>query len=103
HYAADLTGAAVLLGERAQTPCIFHLFPIRVTGRDALSVGLAKRGIASGIHYSPAIHRQSAFAEVSSPCVELACAERWAREELSLPISPELREDERDRVIDATL
>jgi dTDP-4-amino-4,6-dideoxygalactose transaminase len=102
-YAGDLADVAMLLRERTSTPCVFHLFPIRVPCRDELAAHLAARGIATGIHYSPAIHDQPAFARLPAPGVELPASERWAREELSLPISPELREDERRRIVDATL
>ncbi len=102
-YAEDLGGAALVLGQRPQTPCVFHIFPVRVDCRDELAALLARRGIATGIHYSPPLHQQAAFARLPPPRVDLGAAERWARDELSLPISAELREDERDRVVAATL
>ncbi|MFN2628763.1 MAG: DegT/DnrJ/EryC1/StrS family aminotransferase [Gaiellaceae bacterium] len=102
-YAEELGEVTLTLTERAASPCVYHLFPIRLAGRDDLARHLAGCGIATGLHYSPTIDRQPAFAERPEGGVDLSAAERWAREELSLPISPELRTDERARVVAATL
>jgi dTDP-4-amino-4,6-dideoxygalactose transaminase len=71
--------------------CVFHLFAVRTADRDHLRTALAAGGIETGIHYSPALHGQPAL---SSPADEQAFprASDWAREELSLPIYPELAE-----------
>jgi dTDP-4-amino-4,6-dideoxygalactose transaminase len=84
-----------LLEERPESPCVYHLFPIRVARRDALLQALAGDGIACGVHYYPAVHEQPPF--ITSPAGSrraLDRATRWAREELSLPLYPELRSEE---------
>ena len=60
-YREWLAGAVGLLEERAETPCVYHLFPVRVRGREASRRGCAARGIATGLHYTPALHRQPAL------------------------------------------
>jgi len=77
--------------------CVFHLFPIRTTRRDALRQALADSGIETGVHYSPALSSQPALAAYPPP-EPLAGADGWAEQELSLPIFPEIRSDEIERV-----
>ena len=89
-----------LLGERAATPCVYHLFPVRHPARAALAELLRAEGIQVGLHYSPAAHRHAAFADLpaSSRPVELPAAEAWAGEELSLPMFAELSDAEVQRI-----
>jgi dTDP-4-amino-4,6-dideoxygalactose transaminase len=95
-YREQLADTVGLLGERERTPCIYHLFPIRLPDRDDLAATLAAEAIQSGVHYSPAAHRQPALARPDAPA--FPAAEAWASEELSLPIFPTLRVEEIDRV-----
>ena len=98
-YRELLADEVGLLEERPESPCVYHLFPIRVPRRDALLERLARDGIACGVHYYPAVHEQPPFAgspRVSPPY--LGRASRWAREELSLPMYPELQGEEAVRI-----
>jgi dTDP-4-amino-4,6-dideoxygalactose transaminase len=96
---ADLPRELVVLGERAATPCVYHLFPVRHPARDQLMELLRTDGIQVGLHYSPAAHRHAAFADLpaNSRPVELPQAEAWAAEELSLPMFAELNDTEVQR------
>jgi dTDP-4-amino-4,6-dideoxygalactose transaminase len=85
------------LEEREQGSCIFHLFPVRTAERDGLAARLAEAGVQTGIHYSPAVHAQPVFADLGLDGRFLV-AEAWAAEELSLPLFPELRPREIERV-----
>jgi len=90
-----------LLGERAQTPCVYHLFPVRHPERDRLAELLRAEGIQVGLHYSPAVHRHPALSGLpgGSRPVALSQAQAWAAQELSLPMFAELTEAERSRVL----
>lgn len=101
-YRDALPEQLTLLGEREESPCVYHLFPVRHTERDALAEHLADRGIQTGIHYSPAAHRHRAFDTLprASRPIELPNAEAWAARELSLPMFAELTTDEVDRIAD---
>ena len=100
-YRQGLTGFR-LLEERDHTPSVNHLFPIRVSDRDAARAHLAARGIETGVHYTPAAHQHPAWdAVLPPPRIELPAACAWAREELSLPMFAELRPGEIERVIEA--
>ena len=65
---------------------VYHLFPIRAAGRDALQARLCDAGVETAIHYPLALTEQPAFAAYAThPC---PVAEGAARELLSLPLHP---------------
>jgi dTDP-4-amino-4,6-dideoxygalactose transaminase len=96
-YRALLGDSVRTLAERDQRSCVYHLFPVRTAERDSLRARLADEGIATGIHYSPAVHEQPAFAAFELRG-RFPVAQSWAAEELSLPMFPELRREEIERV-----
>lgn len=99
-YTAALAGLALATpAEHGDGRHIYHQYTLRLAGRDALKSALAAAGIASAIYYPIPLHRQQAFAEL--PAVELPVAERLAREVLSLPMYPGLRDDQVDRIVQA--
>jgi dTDP-3-amino-3,4,6-trideoxy-alpha-D-glucose transaminase len=100
-YAELLPAAAVTLVERPESPCVYHLYPVRFQNRDAVAQTLRDLGIQTGVHYSPAIHGHPAWADRPLRYGELPNAESWAAEVLSLPMHPDLEEDEIERVVDA--
>jgi dTDP-4-amino-4,6-dideoxygalactose transaminase len=88
-----------LVHERAESPSIYHLFPIRVADRDGLAGALAGYGVASGVHYARSLADQPALPELHG--ADVPVARDWARRELSLPLFPELRDDEIEAVVNA--
>lgn len=74
---------------------VYHLYVVRVTDRDQVQAKLRGRGIGSGIHYPLPVHLQPAYAgRVAlgpSRCLE---SERAASEVLSLPLYPELTDEQ---------
>jgi aminotransferase EvaB len=73
-----------------------HLFTVRVPRRDAVRAALDARGVATAVHYPVPIHRMPAYAFLRAP--ELPVTERLAGELMTLPLYPELREEQVDRV-----
>jgi dTDP-3-amino-2,3,6-trideoxy-4-keto-D-glucose/dTDP-3-amino-3,4,6-trideoxy-alpha-D-glucose/dTDP-2,6-dideoxy-D-kanosamine transaminase len=78
---------------------VAHLYVIRTTGRDSLRQHLADRGIATDVHYPIPDHLQAAYGQVAPH--GLPVTEKLAREVLTLPCFPELRDEEVRFVIDA--
>ena len=78
---------------------VFHIFPVFSSCRDRLQAFLAAEGIQAQIHYPIPPHKQEAFTEYSS--LSLPVTERIHREELSLPMSPLMTDEEVDTVIAA--
>jgi dTDP-4-amino-4,6-dideoxygalactose transaminase len=79
---------------------VYHLFVIRSPRRDALAAELARRGIETLVHYPRAVHEHPVYRELARPG-RLKRSERLARQVLSLPLYPELRNDEVDAVMAA--
>ena len=79
----------------------FAIHTIRVPDRDRVRSRLDEMGIATGLFYRLALHQHPAFQNVERR--NLAVSERLATEVLSLPMSPDLTDDEVDRVIASVL
>ena len=87
----------VLPTETAGALSAWHLFVIQTERRAELITALAAEGIATGIHYPVPIHLQPAFAGAGR-AGSLRVAERLAERILSLPLCPELGEDDVARI-----
>jgi dTDP-4-amino-4,6-dideoxygalactose transaminase len=85
---------AVLPVERparaADATHVFHLYVVRVRGRDAARTHLDGRGIHTGIHYPVPVHVQEACADLGYRRGDFPVTEAAAEEALSLPMYPEL-------------
>jgi dTDP-4-amino-4,6-dideoxygalactose transaminase len=80
---------------------VFHLYVVRTPRRDALREHLTAREIGSQIHYPLPIYRQAAYAHLGVPPGDCPEAERAAGEILSLPLYPELTDEQTDAVVNA--
>jgi dTDP-4-amino-4,6-dideoxygalactose transaminase len=90
-----------LLEESPESPCTYHLFPVRVRNRETVAAALETRGIETGIHYDPAVHQHPVWSSEPLRYGEVPTAEAWAAEELSLPMHPDLTTYEIERVVEA--
>jgi glutamate-1-semialdehyde 2,1-aminomutase len=79
--------------------CVYHAFVIQLEERDALKAFLDEQGIETKIHYPIPIHKQKAAQNRAYGKLTFAEAERQAKQILSLPIYPELKNEEVDAVI----
>lgn len=86
---------------RALPSHVFHLYVIRCERRDALRAHLGRAGIATGIHYADPLHLTPAYATLGYPKGSFPVAEKAAREIVSLPISPDITEDQQARVAES--
>lgn len=73
---------------------VFHLYVVQYERRDDLLKALQEKGIFGGIHYPVPLHLQPAFAYLGHRSGEFPVAETLGRNCLSLPMFPELTEDE---------
>ncbi len=81
---------------------VWHQYVVRVAnGRDELQSFLKSRGVGTIVHYPVPVHLQPAYAHFSTRA--LTQTEAAARQVLSLPMYPELRDDEANRVCDEIL
>jgi dTDP-4-amino-4,6-dideoxygalactose transaminase len=73
---------------------VYNQYTLRVDRRDELREYLGGRGIGSGLYYPKGLHLQECFASLGGREGALAVTERLTREVVSLPIFPELTEDQ---------
>ncbi len=78
---------------------VFHQYVIRAPRRDALRAHLTAHNIGSEIYYPVPLHLQAALKDLGYKPGDFPQAERAAAEVLALPLYPELREDEQQRVV----
>ena len=95
HYMERLRpGGAILPFVSSDAEAVWHLFVVRVRDRDAVQRKLQKRGIAAGVHYPVPLHRQPAYKYLNFPEGSLPTTDQVAAHVLSLPMYPELTEEQ---------
>ena len=77
---------------------VFHLFPILCEQRDELQKYLEENEIGTNIHYPIPPHKQECYKEWNN--ITLPVTEKIHAQELSLPMSPCLTEEQIKYVID---
>ena len=70
---------------------VYHQYTVRVNDRDALADHLDDAGVGTGVYYPTPIHEQPAYADVDHAA---PVAERTAEQALSLPIHPNVSEQD---------
>jgi dTDP-4-amino-4,6-dideoxygalactose transaminase len=94
-YNELLADSDVLLpAEPAGYEHVYHLYVIRSKNRDDLQAYLKERGIGSAIHYPKPVHLQPFYSNGVDRLGEFPVAEKLCTEILSLPMYPELTEEE---------
>jgi dTDP-4-amino-4,6-dideoxygalactose transaminase len=101
-YTRALRGSGLITPiEAPRARHVYHQYVIRSSRRDALAAWLAKQGIATGVHYPVPCHLQPACAAFSDGPGSLPVTERCVGEILSIPVYPELDDEEVASIIDA--
>lgn len=73
---------------------VYHLYVVRVKARPELQKALSDKGIATGIHYPIPIHLQKAYSDLGYKKGDFPVTETYADEVLSLPMFPELSDEQ---------
>ncbi|HNC07818.1 MAG TPA: DegT/DnrJ/EryC1/StrS family aminotransferase [Anaerolineales bacterium] len=103
-YVDLLSGSDITLPPQpADLEPVHHQFVIRHPRRDALRETLRSQGIQTLVHYPVPVHLQPAYANLGLGRGSLPKSEQAADEVLSLPLYPELTEDQVQRVAEACL
>jgi len=102
-YAKYLTVPGVQLPmELKSSKHVFHQYTIRVRNRDVVKQKLDEGKVTSSMIYYPVpLHLQAAYKNLGMKPGSLPVAEQAAHEVLSLPMYPELKEDQIKQVADA--
>jgi dTDP-3-amino-3,4,6-trideoxy-alpha-D-glucose transaminase len=88
------------VGRAPASDHVYHLYVARASRRNELQEYLAANQVISGVHYGTPLHLQPAFAKFGAGAGSLPLAEKAAREVISLPMGPYLKEDEVRRIAD---
>lgn len=77
---------------------VFHQYTIKVidTDRDAFAAELTLRGVGNGVYYPTPIHKLPSF----DLDLDLPNTERVARQVLSLPVHPALKQDDLETIVE---
>jgi dTDP-4-amino-4,6-dideoxygalactose transaminase len=96
------TGIRTLIDDtNIKTHC-FHKFVIDVDSRDTLQNNLLIKGIETKVHYNAPLHEYPVYEKFSNPGL-LSSASALSRRVLSLPMYPELTDQEVEYIIDSVL
>jgi dTDP-4-amino-4,6-dideoxygalactose transaminase len=100
-YDRGLAGTSfVLPAARANATHVYHLYVLRCDDRPRLMAHLRGDQIGSAVHYAEPVHVQRGYAEKAVlPKDSLPVTSFIVDKILSLPMYPELADDEADRVI----
>ena len=79
---------------------VYHLYVVRVPDREALAAALGEKGIQTAVQYPVPLHMTPAYADLGSASGDLPVCERACKEIISLPIYPDMGNDQADWVID---
>ncbi len=97
---ADVPGLRLpALTDSSQTN--WHVYAVRVPGRDRVAATLRARGIETGIHYPIPVHLQPAYRSLGYEPGAFPRAEAFAAECLSLPIFPGITVGQQEQVAEA--
>jgi dTDP-4-amino-4,6-dideoxygalactose transaminase len=82
----------------ADRESVSHLYVIQVNQRDRVAAKLRAQGVETGLHYPVPVHLQPAYRHLGLSEGRFPVAERLARSCLSLPMFPELTDEQVDYV-----
>jgi dTDP-4-amino-4,6-dideoxygalactose transaminase len=86
---------------RSENQHVYHLYVIRLPRRDELQAWLKDQGVGTGIHYPVPVHLQTAMRHLGYQAGDLPHTERVVQEILSLPMYPELTDEQVGYVVTA--
>ena len=90
----------VLPTERKNCRHVYHQFTLRCRKRDRIIEALKDHDIASAVYYPTPLHQQEVFVNLLGDSGRFPVSEALAAEVVSLPMFPELTEEEIRRISD---
>jgi len=101
-YDSELAGLSLPLPkELPNREHVYHIYAVRVRDRTRIQTELSGRGISTAVHYPEPVHLIAAYRDLGYGPGAFPVSEALADETLSLPLFPELTNEQQDRVIAA--
>jgi dTDP-4-amino-4,6-dideoxygalactose transaminase len=100
HSMFSSTAGVILPHEPDSSRAVYHLYVVRVTDREGLQKRLSEAKIDTGIHYPVPLHCQKAYANYGYKLGDFPVTERMAGEILSLPMYPQMTQEQQHRVVE---
>jgi dTDP-4-amino-4,6-dideoxygalactose transaminase len=99
-YSRLLAGLSGVKTPHVPADCqhVFHQYTIRAQQRDELQKFLTDRKIGNAVYYPVPLHLQPIYADLGHHAGSFPESEKAAAEAISLPMFPELRKDQIERV-----
>jgi len=82
---------------------VYHVYAVLTPERKQFMASLAERGVQTGIHYPTPVHLLPAYADLQYKAGDFPVSEKVAAQEVSLPMFPELSEEQIEEVSKAVL
>jgi dTDP-4-amino-4,6-dideoxygalactose transaminase len=102
HYGELLSDLEIILPyEPDDIGHVYRNYTVRVKERDQVRRKLAESGIPTGMHYTPPLHLQPVYEHMGYGRGALPITEKAGEELLTLPMYPELTEQQVKEVADA--
>jgi dTDP-4-amino-4,6-dideoxygalactose transaminase len=90
-----LSGSALILPtEMPSARHVYHLYVVQAENRDSLRELLLAAGIETGLHYPIPLHLQKAYSHLGYQAGSFPVAEHMSRRILSLPMHPDLTDQQ---------
>ncbi len=82
---------------------VYNQFVVSTSGRDRLREELTRNTIGSEVYYPAPFHRQECFENLVPPGSSFPVSDKAAATSLAIPVSPEVRDAQVERVAEAVL
>lgn len=97
-YLANLQGHLDISSEAEDCRHVYHQFTTRVPNRDTFKAQLLEQGVGSMIYYPVSLHQQGAFKDLGYDEQDFPVTRKAQDEVLSLPMFPELQNEQIDEI-----
>jgi dTDP-4-amino-4,6-dideoxygalactose transaminase len=99
YYDRELAGFIDTPREMGTNRHVYHLYVVRTPDRDAFQQLLLEKGVHTGVHYPVPVHLQGVHLDLGYKRGDFPVSERAAGTVVSLPMFPELTEEQLDTVV----
>ncbi len=100
-YNKNLPGEIIRPVEAEGAKHVYYMYVIRTKKRDQLMNHLKEKGIGCGIHYPIPLHLQPAYKHLDLKKGYFPISEKLAKEIISIPVYPELTEEQLNYIVDS--